>query len=148
MANAPQMKIPIGADTSDFDKGARKVKQEMKDLEKVSGDAFGAIGSALGVDTRQLTQFSSALSGLGRSLQQTGTEGQKAFGSILSSIAPLAGAIAGIGIAGATLAFKSLNSEAEAFKNTVAGANMEMATAAYIDTYRQALRDKIGRAHV
>ena len=59
------MKIPIGADTSDFDKGARKVKQEMKDLEKVSGDAFGAIGAALGVDTTKLNQFSSALSGLG-----------------------------------------------------------------------------------
>lgn len=141
MANEPKMKIGIGADTGDFDKGAKKVKQEMKDLSKVSSDAFGAIGAAIGVDTGKLTQFSSALSGLGRSLQQTGVEGQKAFGNILQSIAPIAGAIAGLGIAGATIAFKALNTEAEAFKNTVAGANMEMATAAYIETYRQVLRD-------
>ena len=141
MANAPQMKIPIGADTSDFDKGARKVKQEMKDLEKVSGDAFGAIGAALGVDTTKLNQFSSALSGLGNKLKTAGSEGASAFGSILTAIGPLAGAIAGLGIGTATAAFKLLNSEAEAFKNTVAGANLEMATAAYIETYRQAIHD-------
>ena len=135
------MKIGIGADTGDFDKGAKKVKQEMKDLSKVSSDAFGAIGAALGVDTRKMEQFSSALSGLGRKLQDTGKEGAAAFGKILQTIGPVAGAIAGLGIAGVTVAFKALNSEAEAFKNTIEGANMEMATAAYIDTYRQVLRD-------
>ena len=141
MANEPKMKIGIGADTGDFDKGAKKVKQEMKDLSKVSSDAFGAIGAALGVDTRKMEQFSSALSGLGRKLQDTGKEGAAAFGKILQAIGPVAGAIAGLGIAGVTVAFKALNSEAEAFKNTIEGANMEMATAAYIDTYRQVLRD-------
>ena len=145
MANAPKMKIPIGADTADFEKGARKVKQEMRDLNKVSSDALSAIGSALGVDTGKLQQFSSALTGVGRTLQNTGTEGQKAFGAILQSIGPVAGAIAGLGIGAATLAFKSLTAEAEAFRNTVEGVNMEMATAAYIDTYRQALRDLNGQ---
>ena len=141
MANAPQMKIPIGADTSDFDKGARKVKQEMKDLEKVSGDAFGAIGAALGVDTTKLNQFSSALSGLGQKLQAAGTEGTKAFGAILTAIGPIAGAVAGIGLAAATTAFKVLNEEAENFKSTIAGANIELATTAYIQTYKQVLHD-------
>lgn len=141
MANEPKMKIGIGADTGDFDKGAKKVKQEMKDLSKVSSDAFGAIGNAIGVDTGKLTQFSSALQGLGNKLQQTGTAGAKAFGEILTSIGPLAGAIAGIGIGAATIAFKALKDEAEAFKNTVEGANIELATAAYISTYNQILHD-------
>ena len=47
----------------------------------------------------------------------------------------------GIGIGAAIAGFKELQKEADAFKNTVAGANMEMATAAYIDTYKQILRD-------
>jgi len=149
MANAPQMKIPIGANTQDFDKGAKKVKQEMQDLDKVSSDVFADIGKALGVDTQKLQQYSNAVAGLGNKLQQAGTEGEKAFGNILRAIGPISGAIAGIGIAGAIAAFKILNSEAENFKSTVAGANIELATAAYIGTYQQVLHDinvDIGKA--
>ena len=141
MANAPQMKIPIGAETQDFEKGARKVKQEMKDLDKVSSDAFSAIGNAIGLDTGKLQQLTSAAQGLGNKLVQTGSEGVKAFGAILKSIGPVATGIAGLGIAGVVTGFKLLNSEAEAFKNTVQGANVEMATSAYISTYVQVLHD-------
>lgn len=141
MASEPNMKIGIGANTQDFEKGARKVKQEMRDLDKVSADALASIGSAMGVDTQKLTQFTNALSGLGSKLQQTGNEGAAAFGKMITAATPLAGVIAGIGIAGATLAFKALNDEAEAFKNTVAGANIELMTTAYVETFRQALHD-------
>lgn len=141
MAKEPKMKIGIGADTGDFEKGSKKVKQEMKDLSKVSNDAFGAIGSAIGVDTGKLTQFSSAIQGLGNKLQQTGSEGAKAFGSILSAIGPVATGIAGLGIGAAVTAFKALKSEAEAFGNTIDGLNLKLSTQAYIDTYRQALHD-------
>ena len=135
------MKIGIGADTGDFDKGAKKVKQEMRDLSKVSNDAFSSIGKAIGVDTGKLEQFSSALQGLGNKLQQTGNAGAQAFGSILESIGPVATGIAGLGIAGAVAAFKALKGEAEAFGNTIDGLNLKLSTQAYIDTYRQALHD-------
>ena len=135
------MKIGIGADTGDFDKGAKKVKQEMKDLSKVSNDAFSSIGNAIGVDTGKLTQFSSALQGLGNKLQQTGNAGAQAFGSILTAIGPVATGIAGLGIGAAVTAFKALKSEAEAFGNTIDGLNLKLSTQAYIDTYRQALHD-------
>ena len=141
MANEPKMKIGIGADTGDFDKGAKKVKQEMKDLSKVSNDAFSSIGNAIGVDTGKLTQFSSALQGLGNKLQQTGNAGAQAFGSILTAIGPVATGIAGLGIGAAVTAFKALKSEAEAFGNTIDGLNLKLSTQAYIDTYRQALHD-------
>ena len=141
MANEPKMKIGIGADTGDFDKGAKKVKQEMKDLSKVSNDAFSSIGNAIGVDTGKLTQFSSALQGLGNKLQQTGNAGAQAFGSILTAIGPVATGIAGLGIAAAVTAFKALKSEAEAFGNTIDGLNLKLSTQAYINTYRQALHD-------
>lgn len=141
MAKEPKMKIGIGADTGDFEKGARKVKQEMKDLDKVSSDALAAIGSAVGVDTKQLQLFTSAVQGLGSKFAQVGTEGATAFGNILKAVGPIAGVIAGLGIGAATAAFKLLNSEAEAFKNTVEGASIDLATAAYIETFRSFLHD-------
>lgn len=140
-SDAPKMKIPIGADTSDFDKGARKVKQEMRDLNKVSSDAFAAIGSAIGVDTGKLAQFSSAIQGLGNQFAQMGSKGAQAFGSVLKAIGPVATGIAGLGIGAAVTAFKALKSEADNFANTIDGLNLKMGTQAYIETYRQALHD-------
>lgn len=140
-SNAPKLKVNIGADTSDFEKGAKTAKQGLRDLEKVGGDALGKLGDAFGVNTGKLSQMTSALQGLGAKLTACGDAGSKAFGSILTSIAPVAGAIAGLGIGAATAAFKALNAEAQNFKTTVAGANLEMATAAYVDTYKQVLHD-------
>lgn len=138
------MKIGIGADTGDFEKGARKVKQEMKDLNKVSSDAFSAIGNALGVDVGKIQQFSSALSGLGNKLAQTGQAGANAFGSIANAITPVAAGIAGLGLAAAIAAFKQLNAEADAFESTIQGGVIKAQTDAYLSTYRQALRDQSG----
>ena len=136
-----ELKTVITSDASGFNKGVQQAKRELKDLQKTGTDALGAIGAAFGVDTRQLTQFSNALSGLGQKLQQTGNEGAAAFGKILKSVGPAATAIAGLGIAGAVTAFKALKAEAEAFGNTIDGLNLKMATEAYIKTYRQVLHD-------
>ena len=70
-----------------------------------------------------------------------GQAGASAFSVAASAAKSLGGAIAGVGIASAVVGFKALNAEAEAFKNTVAGANIELQTAAYISTYKQALHD-------
>lgn len=137
----PNMKVIIGADTKDFDKGAKAVKQGLKDLDKTGTQAMSALGDAFGVNTGKVGQITSALTGLGQKLSQCGNTGVAAFGNILKSIGPLGGAIASIGISAAIAGFRELQKEAEAFKGTVEGANMEMATAAYVDTYRQTLRD-------
>lgn len=143
MATTPSvnLKTVVEADTSQFSASMKQVKSDMKDLGTVSSRALDSLGGAIGVDVGKLKLMSGALSGLAREFTQMGDEGSKAMGSILQSIAPVAGAIAGLGLAGAALAFKALTSEAEAFKRTVEGANMEMATAAYIETYRQAFHD-------
>lgn len=138
------MKIGIGADTGDFEKGARKVKQEMKDLNKVSSDAFAAIGNALGVDVGKIQQFSSALQGLGNKLTQTGQAGANAFSSIANSITPVAAGIAGLGLAAAIAAFKQLNAEADAFESTIQGGVIKAQTDAYLSTFRQSIRDQQG----
>ena len=144
MANEPKMKIGIGADTGDFDKGAKKVKQEMKDLSKVSSDAFGAIGAALGVDVNKIQQFSSALQGLGAKLGQTGQTGTSAFGAIGKSVSAVGAGIAGLGLAAAIAAFKQLNAEADAFEATIQGGVIKAQTDAYLSVFRQALRDQSG----
>lgn len=137
----PNMKVIIGADTKDFDKGAKAVRQGLKDLDKTSSQALGALGDAFGINTGKVGQMASALTGLGQKMSQCGSAGVAAFGNILKAIGPVGGAIAGIGIGAAIAGFKELQKEADAFKATVEGANMEMATAAYVDTYKQILRD-------
>ena len=141
MAKQPNMKIGIGADTSDFEKGAKSVKQGLGDLSKVGDQALGQLGNAFGVNTGKIGQMTSAIRGLGQKMSECGNAGVSAFGNILKAVGPVGGAIAGIGIGAAIAGFKELQKEADAFKNTVAGANMEMATAAYVDTYKQILRD-------
>lgn len=138
---SPNLKIGIGADTSKFDAGMKSAKGELRDLSKTGSDALGALGSAIGLNTGQISQFSSAAKALAGQLTATGKTGSAAFQSMVPAIKSAAGAIAGLGLAGAAVAFKALTAEAEAFKNTVAGANIEMMTAAYIDTYKQALHD-------
>jgi len=137
----PNMKVIFGSDTKDFEKGAKEVKQGLKDLDKTSASALAGIGSVFGVNTQKVEQMTSAMKGLGAKLTETGSAGVKAFGSILSSITPLGGAIAGIGIAGAIAGFKQLKAEADNFKSTIDGMNMSMATSAYISTYKQVLHD-------
>ena len=140
----PNMKVIIGADTKDFDKGAKDVKQGLKDLSKTGDQAIGSIGKAFGVNTDKVNQMVSAVRGLGAKMTEASSTGVRAFGQLLSSITPLGAAIAGIGISAAVAGFRELKKEADAFKTTVEGANLELATAAYVDTYRQTLRDMGG----
>lgn len=142
MANvSPNMKVNVAADTSQFDRGMKAAKAEVRDFGKVSDSVLGKLGEVVGIDTRQVEQMSNAIRGMGRQMTDSGTEGAAAFGKLLSSVGKLQVGLAALGIAGVVTAFKALNVEAENFKSTVAGANIEMQTAAYIDTYRQVLHD-------
>lgn len=141
MAKAPNMKIGIGADTSDFEKGAKQVKQGLKDLSKTGEQSLSALGEAFGVNTGKVGQMTSAIRGLGTKMTEASNTGVQAFGKLLGSITPLGGAIAGLGLAAAIAGFKQLKSEAENFKSTIDGMNLSMATSAYIATYKQALHD-------
>ena len=144
MAKEPNLKINVGADTADFEKGAKLVKQGLRDLDKTTASAMDSVGKAFGVNIAQVGQFTSALTGLGQKLSECGNAGVAAFGNILKSIGPVGGALAGLGISAAVAGFRELQKEADAFKKTVEGANIEMTTAAYVDTYRQVLRDMSG----
>ena len=142
MANqAPNLKVNVGADTSQFERGIRQARSDLKAFGSVSDDVLGKFGQAIGIDVKQVEQMASAIRGLGQKLGQAGEEGESAFGKIAKAATTAGASIAAIGIATAIAAFKSLTAEAENFKNTVAGANIELQTQAYIQTYRQFLHD-------
>lgn len=141
MAKGANLKVGITADNSDFNGKVKGAKEALRDFEKTSTDSLAKLGDAFGVNTGKIDGMLSSLRGLGLRLQESGNAGTAAFGKMLQGINGVTAGIAGLGLAGALATFKLLSSEAENFKNTVAGANLELETTAYIDTYRQVIHD-------
>ena len=137
----PNMKVNVTADNSDLSRKMKDSKAAVKDFEKVSDDALKAFGSAIGVNIDQISRLSNSLKGLGEKMQKSGNDGAKSMGKIVSALGSATTAIAGLGIGAAVAAFKLLNDEATAFKNTVQGASVDLQTTAFVTTYAQALRD-------
>jgi len=141
MANEPNMKVTYTSDSSKFVQGTRQAKAAVKDFQATTDSALEEIGNAFGVNTGKVGQMTSAIQGMGQKMSASSNESVRALGNMIASLDKVKLAVAGLGIGAAIAAFKSLNSVAEAFKNTVQGANIEMMTAAYVDTYRQAFYD-------
>lgn len=139
--NDPNLKVRATMDNSDLKKRSQESKEALRDFQKTGTDAVNRLGEAFGVNTGKIDGMLSSLRGLGLRLQESGNAGTAAFGKMLQGIKGVTAGIAGLGIAGALATFKLLSSEAENFKNTVAGANLELETTAYIDTYRQVIHD-------
>lgn len=141
MADSANLKVKATMDNSDLKKRAKESKEALRDFAKVGEDAVNSLGSAFGVNTGKIEQMMSAVRGLGENLSKSGNTGVAALGNLLKSVNGLSAGLAGIGIAGLVAGFKALNDEAQAFKNTAAGASIDVMTTAYIDTYRQVLHD-------
>lgn len=141
MANNLNAKVVFEAETKDLTRGAKQATQDMKDFGKTSNEVVSSIGDAFGVNTQKLEQMGNSARDLGRRLQESGNTGVAALGKLLQSIDAVKVGIAGLGIGAAVSAFKLLNAEAENFRSTVAGARMDTANAAYIETYTQVLHD-------
>lgn len=137
----PNLKVNVGADTSQFTKGIKQAKADLKTFGAVSDDVLGKLAGALGIDTGQVEKMASALRGMGQQFTKAGQEGEAATAKMLSGFSKLGAGIAAIGIAGVIAGFKALNAEAENFRSTIAGANIELQTKAFIDTYKQAIHD-------
>lgn len=138
---SPNMKVNVTADNSDLNKKMKESKTAVKDFERVGSDALNNFGELFGVNSSKVQQMTSAIKGLGEKMQSSSSAGTAAFGKLLSGITGVTASLAGIGIAGVVAGFKLLKDEAEAFKNTVQGANIELQTQAYISTYQQFVHD-------
>ena len=141
MSASQNAKVVFEADTRDLTRGAKQAQKDLKDFGKTSDEVTSSIADAFGVNTAKLDQMGNSARELGRQLSESGNAGVAAFGKMLQSISAAQVAIAGLGLGAAISAFKLLTAEAENFKNTVAGANIEMQTAAYVSTYSQVLHD-------
>lgn len=142
MANkSPNMKVRATMDNADLKKKSQESKAALRDFQSAGTDAVNKLGEAFGVNTGKIDQMVSSLRGLGIRLEESGNAGQKAFGKMLQGVNGFTASLAGIGIAGIIAGFKALNDEATAFKNTMAGASIDVQTTAYVDTYRQVLHD-------
>lgn len=139
--NSAEMKVKATMDNSDLKKKSKESKEALRDFAKVGEDAVSSLGSAFGVNTGKIEQMMSAVRGLGENLSKSSNTGAAALGNLLKSVNGLSAGIAGLGIGAAVAGFKMLKDEAENFKNTVAGANLELATTAYVDTYKQVIHD-------
>lgn len=139
--NQPNMKVTYTSDSSKFVAGTRQAKTAVRDFQKTTEQAMGQLGEAFGVNTGKLGQMTSSVKGLGVELSKSGNAGVKAFGEMVSGLDAVKLGIAGLGLGAAIASFKALQATAENFKKTVAGANIEMATAAYVSTYQQAFYD-------
>lgn len=141
MAREPQMKVKATMDNSDLKKKSKESQDAIRSFERTSTDALGKIGEAFGINVGEVENMTSSIRGLGEKLKESGSVGVQALGKLLSGVNGLSAGLVGLGIGAVVTGFKLLNEEAENFKSTVAGANIEMATAAYIDTYRQVIHD-------
>lgn len=139
--SSANLKVKATMDNADLKKKCKESQNALRDFSQVSEGAVSKLGEALGIDTSKLEKMAGAVDGLGLKLQQSGNEGVAAFGKMLSGISGVTAGIAGLGLAGALATFKLLSAEAENFKTTLAGANIDAATSAYVDTYKQVVHD-------
>lgn len=136
-----ETQVKVTADTKLFNSKINDAKQNFKDFEKVSEQVSTTLGDTFNIPIGKVEQMAGALKNLGNQLSESGNKGVAAFGNLLKSINATSVAVAGLGIGAVVSAFKLLNSEAEAFKNTIQGANIELSAKAYVDTYAQVMRD-------
>lgn len=142
MANEPKLKVKFGAETSEFEKGARNVKNNLKDLDKTTSKLSSSFGSVFGVDTSKFEQIGGAIEGLGTKLQKTGSDGGKAFGNLLTTVGKLGTGIAAVGVGALVTSFKLLNDEAQNFFSLAGdGAIMKAGLDMWVQTYIQAFHD-------
>ena len=141
MAKERNLQLGIVADASGLKKGLDDSKAAVRDFQRAGSDALGALDNALGGAISKAKSIGSAMRGAAIEMGKLGNAG-KAAGSLMSgAMATATTAIAGLGIGAAIASFKVLSAEAENFKTTVRGANIELATAAYVSTYKQVLHD-------
>ena len=139
--NAPNLKVNVGADTSQFSAEMKKAKSDLKAFDREANDAVSGLANAFGVPIDRIKRMSSALSGAAAQAEKTGSKGAGALKAIAGAASGAGVAIAGLGLGAAVTAFKLLSAEAENFKSTWQGMELNAGLEAFLDTYRQAFHD-------
>lgn len=144
MADGSNLKAKIGMDTGDFEKGAKRVTKAAQSMGKDIGTSLTDVGRAIGVDAGLLGDLAGRIQNATTLFKGMATAGGNAASSLTQAMTGLAGAIAGLGITAAVVAFKELNKQAENFEQRMRGVNLAASAKAYRDTYAQSLYDTSG----
>lgn len=145
MADGSNLKAKIGMDTGDFEKGAKKVTKAAQSMGKDIGTSLSDVGRAIGVDAGLLGDLARRIESATTLFRGMASAGGNAASSLTKAMAGLGGAIAGLGLTAAILAFRELNAEAANFEQRLQGVNLAQAAKAARDVYKQSLYDQTGR---
>lgn len=144
MADGSNLKAKIGMDTGDFEKGAKKVTKAAQDMGKEIGSSLGDVGRALGIDTGLVGDLAKNIENATTLFKGMGAAGGQAASSLTRAMTTLRGAIAGLGLTAAIIAFKELNAQAANFEQRLQGVNLAASANAYRNAYAQTLYDASG----
>lgn len=138
------LKTIVTADTSKFKKGMKEAKDALNDFQKQGSSALSGIDGLLGTTSGTVTKLADNLKKAGDIFKQFGNTGKTALTGLEKGMATLGGAIAGLGLTAAIASFKELNRQADIFRNTVEGSNLELQSQAYKDTFRASMEEQLG----
>lgn len=144
MADGSNLKAKIGMDTGDFEKGAKRVTKAAQSMGKDIGTSLTDVGRAIGVDAGLLGDLAGRIQNATTLFKGMASAGGNAASSLKQAMTGLAGAIAGLGITAAVVAFRELNKQAEYFEQRMQGVNLAASAKAYRDTYAASLYESSG----
>lgn len=144
MADGSNLKAKIGMDTGDFEKGAKRVTKAAQSMGKDIGTSLTDVGRAIGADAGLLGELASRIGNATTLFRGMASAGGSAASSLTKAMTGLGGAIAGLGITAAIVAFRELNSQAANFEQRLQGVNLAASAKAARETYRQSLYDSSG----
>lgn len=140
-----KLKTVVTAETSNFKKGMRESKAALADFQKQGQRSLSEIASNLGGASGALGTLNSNITNATSLFRGLFRQSEAGLTTMRSSIAAVGGALAGLGITAAIMAFRELNAEAANFEQRLKGVNIAQAAQAARDTYKQSLYDQTGR---
>lgn len=147
--NNPNLVMNVGANTSNFREGMGEASESLNEFAKKSEQTFSEMGGDIDDGAKELKQLRDQFGEVGAKIVQMSGQAGEALGKVLGSLGEISSSVASLGIAAAVATFKLLNEEAEAFRSTVEGANLQLMTQAYLDTYRRFMHEttsEVGRS--
>ena len=139
-----KLKVSVDADASGFKKEMAAAKKSTQEFSKAADEMSDSLEDALGVPISSVTKIGDKLKAAGVLMKSFATDGEKSFQTVALGAKMVSTAVAGIGLAGLLAAFKSINAEAERFRETMQGASVIAQDEAWKNTYKQYVSDQVG----
>lgn len=132
------VQVNIKGNNKDLLQKLKEGEKGMQEFKKQGENVLSELGDMFGINTGKLEKLGASLGTMTKGLAAMGQTGMGALAGISTGAAAAATALASIGVAGVVAAFKQLNNEAELFKSTIEGTNMQRVHDTWMDTFNMA----------